>query len=193
MTIASSFILFFFNDTATTEIYTLSLHDALPIFLLALMGGAAGLYVAYAGTRAILLLAFRGASYVPIDARPSLPVLGFSILLSLMTGIVFGILPAWTASQSDPLDAPRGAGRSTGDRASGRQKYLVEDQVAFSIALLIAAGLVTQSLRNLEGQHFGFVTDGRVIVNIAPSLSGYTRSEERRVGKECRSRWSPYH
>src|SRR6184192_1532820 len=142
--------------------------------LLALMGGAAGLYVAYAGTRTILLLAFRGASYVPIDARPSLPVLGFSILLSLMTGIVFGILPAWTASQSDPLDALRGAGRSTGDRASVLQKSLVVAQVAFSIALLIAAGLVTQSLRNLEGQHFGFVTDGRLIVNIAPALSGYT-------------------
>jgi len=142
--------------------------------LLALMGGAAGLYVAYAGTRTILLLAFRGASNVPIDARPSLPVLGFSILLSLMTGIVFGILPAWTASQSDPLDALRGAGRSTGDRASVLQKSLVAAQVAFSIALLIAAGLVTQSLRNLEGQHFGFVTDGRLIVNIAPSLSGYT-------------------
>src|SRR5882672_3616813 len=142
--------------------------------LLAIAGGAAGLYVAYAGTRTILLLAFRGASYVPIDARPSLPVLGFSILLSLMTGIVFGILPAWTASQSDPLDALRGAGRSTGDRASVLQKSLVVAQVAFSIALLIAAGLVTQSLRNLEGQHFGFVTDGRLIVNINPSLSGYT-------------------
>ncbi len=142
--------------------------------LLALMGGAAGLYLAYAGTRAILLLAFRGASYVPIDARPSLPVLGFSVLLSLMTGIVFGILPAWIASQSDPLDALRGAGRFRGDRASVLQKTLVVAQVAFSIALLIAAGLVTESLRNLEGQHFGFVADGRLIVNIAPSLSGYT-------------------
>ncbi len=142
--------------------------------LLALVGGAAGLYVAYAGTRTILLLAFRGASYVPIDARPSPPVLGFSILLSLMTGVVFGILPAWTASQSDPLAALRGAGRSAGDRASALQKSLVVTQVAFSIALLIAAGLVTQSLRNLEGQHFGFVTDGRLIVNIAPLLAGYT-------------------
>ena len=142
--------------------------------LLAIAGGLAGLYVAYAGAHAILLLAFRGASYVPIDARPSLPVLGLSILLSLMTGIVFGILPAWSASQADPLDALRGAGRSTGDRASVLQKSLVVAQVAFSIALLIAAGLVTQSLRNLEGQHFGFVADGRLIVNIAPSLSGYT-------------------
>jgi predicted permease len=142
--------------------------------LLALMGGAAGLYVAYAGTRSILHLAFRGASYVPIDARPSPAVLGFSILLSLMTGIVFGILPAWTASQSDPLDALRGAGRSTGDRSSVLQKPLVVAQVAFSIVLLIGAGLVTQSLRNLEYQHFGFVTEGRLIVKVSPELSGYT-------------------
>ncbi|HKV62668.1 MAG TPA: ABC transporter permease [Candidatus Acidoferrum sp.] len=142
--------------------------------LLAMAGGAAGLYIAYSGTHAILLLAFRGASYVPIDARPSLPVLGFSILLTLLTGIVFGILPAWTASKSDPLGALRGAGRSRSDRSSVLQKPLVIAQVAFSIVLLIAAGLVTQSLRNLEYQHFGFVTEGRLIVNIAPGLSGYT-------------------
>lgn len=142
--------------------------------LLALLGGAAGLYVAYTGTQAILLLAFRGANYIPIDVRPSLPVLGFAVLLSLITGIVFGISPAWMASKCDPLDALRGAGRSTGDRSSLLQKSLVIAQVAFSIVLLIAAGLVTQSLRNLEDQNFGFVTEGRLIVNVAPSLGGYT-------------------
>lgn len=103
-----------------------------------------------------------------------LPVLGFSILFSLITGIVFGILPAWTVSQYHPLDALRGADRSGGDRSSVLQKPLAIAQVAFSIALLIAAGLVTQSLRNLEYQHFGFVTEGRLIVNIAPGLAGYT-------------------
>jgi macrolide transport system ATP-binding/permease protein len=142
--------------------------------LLSLAGGAAGLYVAYSGTRAILLLAFRGARYIPIDAQPSLPVLGFALVLSLATGIVFGIAPAWMASRSDPADTLRRAGRSRSDRSSVVQKPLVIAQVAFSIVLLIGAGLLTQSLRNLEGQHFGFVTDGRLVVNIAPGLSGYT-------------------
>ena len=142
--------------------------------LLALAGGAAGLYVAYAGTHAILLLAFRGAHYIPIDVRPSVPALGFALLLSLATGIVFGIAPAWMASRSDPADALRGAGRSTGDRSTVVQRSLVIVQVVFSIVLLIGAGLVTQSLRNLEYQDFGFVTEGRLIVNIAPSLAGYT-------------------
>ncbi len=142
--------------------------------LLAVAGGAAGLYVAYAVARALLLLAFRGAHYVPISARPSLQVLGFAFLLSLVTGVVFGVAPAWIASRSDPADALRGAGRSTRDRVSLAQKPLVILQVAFSMVLLIGAGLLTQSLRNLENQHFGFVTQGRLIVKVDPALAGYT-------------------
>jgi predicted permease len=145
--------------------------------LLAIAGGLAGLYVAYAGAHAILLLAFRGAQYVPINARPSLPVFGFALFISLGTGIVFGIAPAWIVLQSDPAGALRSGGRSRGDRPSTVQKPLLIAQVAFSIVLLIGAGLVTQSLRNLEHQDFGFVTDGRLIVNIEPGLSGYTEDK----------------
>jgi macrolide transport system ATP-binding/permease protein len=141
--------------------------------LLALAGGAAGLYVAYAGTRAILLLAFHGSSYVPISANPSLPVLGFALVLSLVTGVVFGVAPAWTSSRSDPANALRGAGRSTLEGSSLAQKPLVILQVALSTVLLIGAGLLTQSLRNLEDQHFGFATRNRLIVNIDPALARY--------------------
>ena len=141
--------------------------------LLAVAGGAAGLYVAYAGTRTLLLLAFRGAHYVPISARPSLPVLGFAFLVSLLTGIVFGAAPAWIGSHSDPADALRGAGRSTRDHVALAQKPLVILQVALSAVLLIGAGLLTRSLRNLEDQHFGFVTEGRLIARIDPALAGY--------------------
>ncbi|HTQ52860.1 MAG TPA: ABC transporter permease [Bryobacteraceae bacterium] len=141
--------------------------------LLAVAGGLAGLAVAFAGTRTILLVFFRGAHYVPIDASPSLAVLGFAFLLSLLTGMVFGLAPAWIAARSDPAEALRGAGRSTRDRTSLPQRSLVVMQVALSAVLLIGAGLLTQSLRNLENQRFGFEPQGRVVVRVNPALAGY--------------------
>jgi len=119
--------------------------------LLAVLGGLAGLAVAFAGTRTILLLAFCG-SFVPISATPSPMVLGFAFPLSLLTGIAFGVTPAWITSHSDPVDALRGAGRSTADRGSLARRSLVVLQVAVSAILLIGAGLLTESLRNLENQ-----------------------------------------
>ena len=141
--------------------------------LLAVLGGAAGLIVAWSGARAILEIAFRGAGYVPISPNPSLPVLGFAFAVSLVTGIIFGVAPAWVASRCDPAEALRGAGRSTHDRSSLPRKSLVVFQVALSEVLLIGAGLLTQTLRNLENQKFGFETQGRVIARVDPALAGY--------------------
>ena len=141
--------------------------------LLAILGGAGGLAVAYAGTRTILLVAFRGSRFVPIDAAPSLAVLGFAFLLSLFTGVVFGLGPAWLMARSDPAEALRGAGRSTRDRSSLAQRSLVVMQVALSAVLLIGAGLLTQTLRNLENQRFGFEPEGRMVVRVNPALAGY--------------------
>ncbi|HTV56913.1 MAG TPA: ABC transporter permease [Terriglobia bacterium] len=142
--------------------------------LLAALGGLAGLVVAFAGTRAILLVAFRGARYVPISAAPSWLVLGFALLLSLITGVAFGLAPALAASHANPSEALRGAGHSSGDHASFARRSLVVLQVALSAALLVGAGLLTESLRNLQGQQFGFATQGRLIVHINPKLAGYT-------------------
>jgi predicted permease len=141
--------------------------------LLAILGGIGGLAIAFAGTRTILLVFFRGAHYVPISPAPSLTVLGFAFLLSLVTGIVFGLAPAWINAHSDPAEALRGAGRSTRDRSSLPQKSLVVLQVALSAILLIGAGLLTQTLRNLENQRFGFEPEGRLIVRVNPALAGY--------------------
>ena len=141
--------------------------------LLGVLGGVAGLFVAFAGTRTILLIAFRGAHYIPISPTPSLPVLGFAFLLSLVTGVLFGVVPAWITSHSDPAETLRGAGRSTRDRSSLPRKSLVVLQVALSVALLIGAGLLTETLRNLENQRFGFEPQGRLIVRVNPALAGY--------------------
>ena len=144
--------------------------------LLAVIGGALGIGVAYAGTRLILHLAFQIGgpnNYVPIEATPSWPVLLFTLGMSVLTGVVFGIAPAWMTSHADPVEALRGANRSVGGGRSWAQKSLVIAQVAMSLVLLSAAALLGQSLRNLEHQNFGFETQGRYIAWINPMLGNY--------------------
>jgi predicted permease len=148
--------------------------------LLALLGGAAGLAVAFAGTRLILQFAFRsvtGVAGVPISASPSLPVLLFAFVASLVTGIAFGSAPAWIATRVDPIEALRGANRSTVRAGSLPRKALVALQAALSLALLSAAGLLTTALQRLEHQDFGFEQDGRVLANINARLAGYQTAQ----------------
>jgi predicted permease len=142
---------------------------------LALIGGAVGIAVAYAGTRLILFLAFRvdPNNYIPIDASPSWPVLFFALGMSVLTGIIFGIAPAWMTSHASPVEALRGANRSVGGQRSWAQKSLVIGQAAMSLVLLSAAALLGRSLRNLEHQSFGFETQDRYIAWINPLLANY--------------------
>jgi predicted permease len=145
-----------------------------------LLGGAAGLGIAFAGTRLILRFAFPsfpGFAGVPIDASPSMPVLLFAFVTSLVTGVAFGIAPAWMATRIDPIEALRGASRSTARTGSLPRKTLVVLQAALSLVLLSSAGLLTAALHNLEHQDFGFDQNRRVVVNINPRLAGY-RTEQ---------------
>ena len=71
---------------------------------LAVCGGLLGLLIAYCGARIMLRLAFPTATANPISAAPSWPVLGFAVGLSLLTGIIFGVVPAWFSSHSDPAE-----------------------------------------------------------------------------------------
>jgi predicted permease len=145
--------------------------------VLACMGGLAGLGVAYAGTRMLLSLAFPDALGLPIHASPSPVVLVFAFGLSLATGLVFGIAPAWITSHSEPAEALRGSNRSTRDRSSLVQRSLVVLQAAFSLVLLVGAGLLTKSLNTLEHKDFGLQTQNRVVVHISPDNAGYKPEE----------------
>jgi predicted permease len=144
--------------------------------LLSLLGGAAGLGIAFAGARLILHFAFpaaRGMADIPISASPSMPVLLFAFVISLVTGVAFGIAPAWMATRVDPIEALRGASRSTARTGSLPRKTLVVFQAALSLVLLSASGLLTAALDNLEHQDFGFDQDRRMVVNFDPRLAGY--------------------
>ena len=144
--------------------------------LLAIVGGLLGIGVAYAGTKLMMYLAFRTGgpnNFVPLEATPSWPILLFALGVSVLTGIVFGIAPAWMTSHTDPADALRGAGRSIGAGRTWAQRTLVIAQIAVSLILLSAAALLGRSLRNLEHQNFGFETKDRYIAWINPMLGNY--------------------
>ncbi|HEY6467223.1 MAG TPA: ABC transporter permease [Candidatus Acidoferrales bacterium] len=145
--------------------------------LLGLFGGVAGLAVAYFVSRMLLTLAFPQSQNMPIDASPSAAVLAFAFLISLVTGVIFGAMPAWISSRAHPADALRGAGRTTRDVSSLPQRALVVFQIAMSV-LLVAGALVTaKSLRNLEHQNIGFTTTNRYIAQIDPKGAGYAVGE----------------
>jgi predicted permease len=142
--------------------------------VLAIVGGTAGLVVAFAGVKVILALAFRHAHYVPISALPSLPVLGFAFGVSLMTGLLFGMAPAWIATRANPAAALHGANRTTRDRSRFWQKALVIVQATLSVVLLSGAGLLTRSMQKMQQQDFGFNANHRVSISLYAPFSGYS-------------------
>lgn len=151
-------------------------QDLTESMVLSLLGCAAGLAIAFAGTRLILHFAFpsnSGMAGIPIDASPSLPVLLFAFGVSAIAGVAFGIAPAWIATQADPIEALRGASRVTTRAGSLPRKTLVVFQIALSLALLSASGLLTSALHALETQDFGFEQDRRMVAKINPRLAGY--------------------
>src|SRR5271170_4542664 len=94
--------------------------------MLAIFGGLAGLLVAVAAARLLLLLAFRNSHFLPISLVPSPLVLAFAFFDALLTGVVFGAAPAWLATRTDPVEALRGSGRSATDRSGfARQTLLI--------------------------------------------------------------------
>ena len=157
--------------------------------VLSCIGGLAGLTVAYAGSRTILALVFPNAKDMPISANPSLPVLGFALLVSLVTGILFGAAPAWLSLHAQPVEALRGVSRTARDRSSLPQKALVVFQAALSVVLLAGAILMTKTLTNLQNQNFGVVTENRYVLHFDPQGAGYTINRLPELYREIQDRF----
>jgi len=97
----------------------------------------------------------------------------FAFVTSIGTGVAFGIAPAWMATRVDPMEALRGANRPTVRAGSLSRKMLVVFQAALALALLSAAGLLTNALQRFENQDFGFEQERRMVVSTSPRLAGY--------------------
>ncbi len=158
--------------------------------VLSCIGGLAGLLVAYAGSSTILTLAFPHARDLSINPSPSLPVLGFAFAVSLVTGILFGVAPAWLSLHAQPAEALRGVSRTTRDRSSLPQKALVVFQAALSVVLITGAILMTKSLANLENGDFGVATANRYIFHFDAQGAGYTVDKLPALYREIQDRFS---
>lgn len=141
--------------------------------VLAGVGGALAVWMATAGARALVTLAFPATlvQHVPIDTSPNPMVWGFAMALAVATGVLFSAGPAWVMARTSPLEALQGLGRSGGMRTFVPKRALVIAQVALTFVLLAGAGLLLGTLGALEDQTLGFEVDRRAIVHVDPPAS----------------------
>jgi putative ABC transport system permease protein len=146
--------------------------------LLSLVGGVAGLLVAYWGVHGLVAaLPDNQISTLPflqslhLDAR----ILGFSFALSLVTGVVFGLVPALQSSRPDLNEVLKEGGRNTAGGGGHRLRgALVMSEIALAVVLLVGAGLMMKSLLRLLQSNPGFNPDNLLTMTVALPAAKYT-------------------
>jgi predicted permease len=142
---------------------------------LSVAGGLLGVLLAMVLTRTLLSLMPAEGAPILVSAHPDLRILGFTFGLAMLTGVVFGLLPALRASRPDmwsTLKDTMGSIAGTGGSLFLR-KGLVTVQVALCFLLLFGAGLFVRSLQNLKTTNTGVALDNLVTFRLSPALSGY--------------------
>lgn len=147
--------------------------------MLSLAGGALGLLFAVWGSAALMALApdnIPRLNEVGVDAR----VFGFTLVVSVLTGIVFGLIPAIQASKPDLNEALKEGSRGSMGSGSGKRtrSVLVAVEVALSLVLLIGAGLMIKSFIRLQQTHLGFNTENLLAVDLSLSESRYPEEHQ---------------
>ncbi len=156
--------------------------------LLSLFGGGAGLAFAAGGLAIIRDLA---ATTVPFIREAALDgiAIGFTAALSLLTALVFGLLPAWRLSRADATDALRSGHRSTGGpQIRAWQRALMSGQIAVVLVLLASAGLLLESFRRLVGQDLGYQPHAVVTMDLITRGKFDTNGDVCRMYRALRER-----
>jgi len=140
--------------------------------LLAVLGAACGLLLAHWAVNMLFALVARNS---PVKPHLNAPVLAFTIVITVIAGILFGLAPAFSAGRTDLAGSLKAGMRSlTGDRKRVSATHsLIAAQIAISLVLLVGANLLARSLLNLEKQPLGFVQDHVLLVGISPRLANY--------------------
>ena len=148
-------------------------------FLLAGLAGLLGLLLTYWGVRLISSSNMQNIarlSEVQIDAR----VLGFSLAVTVITGLIFGLAPAWWGANVNLLDKLKEGARSDGGRLNQRlRSLLVVSEVTLAAALLVAAGLLVRTVRRLQAVDLGFPSENLITMQVSLPSTKYGQVEER--------------
>jgi predicted permease len=136
--------------------------------LLSVSGAVLGVVIADWAGRLLLDTMWTGLVPMALDATPDPRVLTFTALASLMTGLLFGVSPAWGIFRSVPAGALRQHGRTVHGSAMKLGKVLISAQVALSLVLVIGAVLFVRSLQNLRSAAVGFRRAGLVLLQLYP-------------------------
>jgi predicted permease len=160
---------------ATSRIVRQMLTEAM---MLSLIGGCLGILLAAWGTRALIAFVGSWGERTPFDPTPDGAVLAFTAGLSFLTGLSFGLVPAWRATRMNLAPGLKSSSRSSAGENVRLSRFpiskiLLTAQVAFSLVLLMGAGLFVGTLRNLENQSFGFNPGHVLFAEIDPRLAGY--------------------
>ncbi len=158
--------------------------------LLAILGGALGvLFALWIKGGLLVATEWGGRQMSALTPELDLRVLGFTFGLSLLTGIVFGLAPAMRATRLDLTPTLKDTGRSSSAAArSWLSKSLVVFQVSVSVLLLIGAGLLIQTLRNLKNTDIGFNANNLLLFSVEPGLIGYRDEQLARLYEQMFSR-----
>lgn len=142
--------------------------------LLSVLGGALGLLLA--PWTASLIVALQQPAYAlrGADLNPDLRVLAFTLFVSLLTGIVFGLAPALQSSKPDLVTSLKDGAKPAGQRRPQLQKMLVVSQVSLSLVLLIGAGLAIRTMQKALATDKGFETENLLLMSLDLSIQGYT-------------------
>jgi putative ABC transport system permease protein len=156
--------------------------------LLALLSGAAGVLLAYWLVQ--LAAGLKPPVDVPlaIDLRMDYRVLAFTCVVSLLTGVLFGLLPAWQATKVELLPALKDETASGALRRSWWKSGLIALQVALSLVLLIGGGLMLRALQRAQALDLGFEPKGAVEVSFDLRLQGYDGARGREFQKRLLER-----
>src|SRR5689334_17972349 len=151
--------------------------------LLSVLGGLLGIIFAiWIKDGLIAVSLWGGRGMVALEPRLDWRVLGFTLALSLLTGIVFGLAPAWRTTRVDLTPSLKDSGRgSSAVHRSLLSRGLVVVQVALSLLLLVGAGLFVRTLLNLQRVDPGFNTQNLLLFDVEPSLIGYKDEKLRQV------------